>query len=161
MTEPATPPQLAANNMVATETVDPSSDERLPPSTRDLIRLQEELHQAIGRIDVEGTDPEATEILVRWHDILDVLAADVAQMLTARQHDAGPDRSLTDIVRGGIRDLTEGTALKAVVADGTRLLDLLTDAIAAVADPDDRAELEVRRREVVHVVNGAQDRLDA
>lgn len=161
MTDPATPPQLAANNMVATETVDPSSDERLPPSVEDLVRLQEELNQADGRVDRKGADAAETEILRCWHGLLDALGTEVAEMLSERDHDAAPRRRIGDIVRGSIRDLTEGTSLKAVVADGTRLLDLLGDAAAAIADPEDRARLDARRREVVHVVNSAQDRIDS
>lgn len=156
MTRPATPAQLSANNMAATETVDLTPDAVAGPSTAALHALVAGTETALHHIDPEGADRETVNLLAEWHDALAELKTDVSVMLHARDSDPAGSAGFLE----GLRDLMGGHGLKAMVGDGTRLLDRLHDAIDALADPEGAATLERHRARIVALVNRAQDRLD-
>ena len=135
MKNPATPPQMAANHMVATETVE-NDDISRPDRQSDALRhLLSTCEAALDHIDIQGQPAEDVEILLAWHDSLRALEEDISALL-----------------KGGLSD---------VVKDGTRLLDLIADGIETAAEPRIRDVLERQRARLVVSVNDAQDRLDA
>lgn len=156
MARPATPTQLSANNVAATEIADLPEPASAGPSTAALQALVAGSETALHHIDPEGADRETIDLLAEWHDELTALKSDVSGMLHARDADPAGRAGFLE----GLRDLLGGHGLKAMVGDGTRLLDRLHDTIVALAAPEAAATLERHRARMVSLVNRAQDRLD-
>ena len=157
MKNPATPPQMAANHMVATETVE-NDDISRPDRQSDALRhLLSTCEAALDHIDIQGQPAKDVEILLAWHDSLRALEEDISALLISRGSLPAEGGGLVE----GVRSLLSKGGLPDVVKDGTRLLDLIADGIEAAAEPRIRDVLERQRARLVVGVNDAQDRLDA
>ena len=156
MTPPATPAQLAANNMAATEMVDVPADAVAGPSTASLRALVAATETSLHHIDPDGVDAGAIGLLADWHDALTALKSDVSAILHAR----GEDLAIGPGFLESLRELMGGHGLKALVSEGTRMIDMLHDVIESLADPDAISALTRHRATFVSLVNRAQDRLD-
>ena len=155
MTNPATPSQLAANNIAATHAVegDPPREGRQIVALRAVLASTE---TALEHMDPDRTDTAGVEIMARWHDALTLLRDEVSAVLVASGTEPGVERGLVE----GVRAMLSRNDLKAVVTHGTRLLDQLSDSHAAAADVDLRQTLDRHRKGVVQIVNDAQDAVD-
>lgn len=156
MTDPATPPQLAANNIAATGAAEGDA----PREGRQIAGLRAVLasvETALDHVDPDRTNAEGVEIMARWHDALIALRDEVSTVLVS---DGTQPTS-----RGGLieemRAMVSRSDLKAIVTHGTRLLDQLSDSHTASADPDTRQMLDRHRTGLVGLVNDAQDAIDA
>ncbi|CTQ32425.1 hypothetical protein [Jannaschia rubra] len=156
MTDPATPAQMSANYMAATEAAENDGKPPGAAMVEPLRMLLVAVETAFERIEPRGASETDLEIMALWHDVLTALRSDVSIMLVNRE---APPSATSGLVEG-LRGLFGGSGLKAVVRDGTRILDLLTDVEARASDPETRDELGRHRGACVTVINRAQDRID-
>ena len=127
-------------------------------SVRQLRHVRTVARDAIRRIDVDGVSPDDVAVLVAWHDTLMVLLAGLADMLRDWKVRDASTVTVAVALRSELRDLTVGTGLSAVMADGKRLLVAIDAAAEVVRNPADRRMLTLAHHAVEEVVQSAQER---
>ena len=152
------PPQAAATSRAVRRAAARGSLTRpTAPSVRQLRHVRSVARDAVRRIDVDGVRPDDVAVLVAWHDTLLVLLAGLADMLRDRRAGDASYVTVAEALRSELRDLTVGTGLPAVVADGKRLLVAIDAAAEVVRNPADRKMLTLAHDAVEEVVRDAQE----
>ncbi|WP_299815163.1 hypothetical protein [uncultured Jannaschia sp.] len=159
MIESAPPPRMAAHFQTVRRAVGGGTVACPSAVTiRRLRHVQRVASDADGRIDVGRVAERDVALLVAWHDTLTVLLAGLADMLRERGAPPAPDVSVAMAFRSELRDLTQGTGLAAVIADGDRLRSAICAAVEVIRGPADRKMLLLARDAVDEVVHRAQER---
>ncbi len=159
MTDSASPPRMAAAIMTVRRAAGSEGSRRPVAGTiRRLKRVQSVACDAVRRIDVDRVADRDVALLVTWHDTLMVLLAGLADMLRDRNARSRPEVTVTTALRSELRDLTQGTGLVAVIADGRRLLGAIDATVEVIRGPADRRMLLLARDAVEEIVEDAQER---
>ena len=154
---PATPPQMAANLIAATEAAGAEDRARSDVAEAALAELLGRVRGAVERVDPADADGAGIEIIAAWYDALLALRRDLDEWSARTGRTTRPVTSWREDIRA---QFSRG-GLRAVLRDGTHLLEALDDTVAALTDREAREVLEAHRGVLAGLLNTAQDRLDA
>ncbi|MEM9798186.1 MAG: hypothetical protein AAF919_16965 [Pseudomonadota bacterium] len=160
MTDPATPSQLAANNMAATEE---AGADVSPPDSAAIMGLTGLLSEIDALIESYDGLQSTGGIAADWADLHRAHREALSGLLVSLGAQPEPV-GVNLVAKGGVtlRATMAGddAALAALLQRENRLLDRYAEVADALADPDQRATLQAQRAALVDLANRTQDMLD-
>ncbi|CUH39648.1 hypothetical protein JSE7799_02375 [Jannaschia seosinensis] len=154
--EPASPPQMAASLLAATEAAGAQERGRRDAADAALGKLIGRVRGALERIDPADLDPAGVALIVEWHDGL----TDIRRHVDEWAVRTGRTTALTTTWREDLRAQFCRGGLPAVLRDGTLVLEAIDNTVAALTDPAACEALERHRRILARILNAVQDRVD-